>query len=472
MREATKTEGAATLEDLEEFSAGLICLTGGEEGPIAAALAQGGEQDASKVLIDLLSIFGRGNLYLELQRHQQRDEECRNQSLAESCSRFRLPVIATNGVRYATAKDSELLDVFTTIRHHTSLDQAGRLLTANESRSLRSPREMAALFRDIPEAIASTRIVSGRLGFTLNNLGYEFPQYPVPDGETMDSFLEKRVEEGVRKRYGAGAKRSLLDKARTQVQHELKLIAKLGFAGYFLIVWDIIRYCQRHGILVQGRGSAANSAVCYALEITAVDPVGMELLFERFLNENRGEWPDIDLDLPSGDQREQVIQYIYERYGALGAAMTANVITYRGRSAAREVGKALGFEEDQLARLASLVGHWEWRGENDTMAHHFAQAGFDIRHPRIARYLDLCQRMQDLPRHLGQHSGGMVICAGMLNRVVPIERASMPGRTVIQWDKEDCADLGLIKVDLLGPGHDGRAQGFHRADSAPLRQSR
>jgi error-prone DNA polymerase len=452
MREATKTEGAATLEDLEEFSAGLICLTGGDEGPIAAALVDGLHKGASKLIDRLSNIFGIGNFYLELQRHQQRDEECRNQSLLRLAAAHRLPVIATNGVRYATEKDSELLDVFTTIRHHTSLDQAGRLLTANESRSLRSPREMDALFRDIPEAIANTRIVSERLGFALDNLGYEFPQYSVPDGETMDSFLDKRVEEGVRKRYGAGAKRSLLDKARTQVQHELKLIAKLGFAGYFLIVWDIIRYCQQHGILVQGRGSAANSAVCYALEITAVDPVGMELLFERFLSENRGEWPDIDLDLPSGDQREQVIQYIYERYGSLGAAMTANVITYRGRSAAREVGKALGFEPDQLARLASLVGHWEWRGEYDTMAHHFAQAGFDIRHPRIARYLDLCQRMQDLPRHLGQHSGGMVICAGMLNRVVPIERASMPGRTVIQWDKEDCADLGLIKVDLLGLG--------------------
>jgi error-prone DNA polymerase len=452
MREATKTEGAATLEDIEEFSDGLICLTGGDEGPIAAALAQGEHNDASRLIDRLSAIFGYGNVYLELQRHQQRDDECRNQSLLCLAAAHRLPVIATNGVRYATEKDSELLDVFTTIRHHTSLDQAGRLLTANESRSLRSAHEMAALFRDIPEAIANTPIVSERLGFALNNLGYEFPQYPVPDNETMDSFLEKRVEEGVRKRYGAEAKRSLLDKARVQVQHELKLIAKLGFAGYFLIVWDIIRYCQQHGILVQGRGSAANSSVCYALEITAVDPVGMELLFERFLSENRGEWPDIDLDLPSGDQREQVIQYIYEHYVSLGAAMTANVITYRGRSAAREVGKALGFEPDQLARLASLVGHWEWRGEYDTMAHHFAQAGFDIRHPRIARYLDLCQRMQDLPRHLGQHSGGMVICAGMLNRVVPIERASMPGRTVIQWDKEDCADLGLIKVDLLGLG--------------------
>ncbi len=294
--------------------------------------------------------------------------------------------------------------------------------------------------------------MSDRLEFALDNLGYEFPKYPLPSGETMDSFLAKRVEEGVRKRYGTPAKRHLLDKARVQVRHELALIERLGFAGYFLIVWDIIRYCQWNGFLVQGRGSAANSAVCYALEITAVDPVGMELLFERFLSENRGEWPDIDLDLPSGDHREQVIQYIYERYGALGAAMTANVISYRSRSAAREVGKALGFEEDQIARLSGLVGHWEWRGANDTMASHFAHAGFDVNHPRIAHYLDVCMRMQDLPRHLGQHSGGMVICAGMLNRVVPIERASMPGRTVVQWDKEDCADLGLIKVDLLGLG--------------------
>src|ERR1019366_1104880 len=192
---------------------------------------------------------------------------------------------------------------------------------------------------------------------TLNNLGYEFPHYPVPAGESMDSFLAQRVEEGVLKRYGSPAQRHLLPQARAQVEHELKLIAKLGFAGYFLIVWDLIRYCQRHGILAQGRGSAANSAVCYALEITAVDPVGMELLFERFLNENRGEWPDIDIDLPSGDHREQVIQYVYERYGQLGAAMTANVISYRSRSAAREVGKALGFEEEQIARLSGLVGH-------------------------------------------------------------------------------------------------------------------
>ena len=452
MRESTKAEGAATLDDLEEFSAGLICLTGGDEGPLASSLTEGGKNDAHKVLDRLAGIFGPSNLLVELQRHHLREEESRNQSLMELASSLHLPMIATNGVRYATEHDRTLLDIFTAIRHGTTLDGAGRLLAANSSRFVRTPRDMAALFRDIPEAIVNTRIVSDRLAFQLNDLGYEFPKYPLPPGETMDSFLEKRVEEGVRKRYGSPAKRPLLDKARAQVRRELALIAKLGFAGYFLIVWDIIRYCQSNGFLVQGRGSAANSAVCYALEITAVDPVGMELLFERFLSESRGEWPDIDLDLASGDHREKVIQYIYERYGSLGAAMTANVISYRSRSAAREVGKALGFEEEQITRLSSLVGHWEWRGANDTMASHFAQAGFDIRHPRIAHYLDLCMRMQELPRHLGQHSGGMVICAGMLNRIVPIERASMPGRTVVQWDKEDCADLGLIKVDLLGLG--------------------
>jgi error-prone DNA polymerase len=448
MREATKAEGAATLDDLEEFSSGLICLTGGDEGPLAAALAQQGQSQARKLADQLTAIYGRGNLYLELQRHGEREEECRNQSLLSLASTLNLPIVATNGVRYATEIDREILDVLTAIRHHTTLDHAGRLLSCNNSRQLRRMQ----CFADLPEAIANTRIISNRLEFTLDNLGYEFPCYPIPDSESMDSFLAKRVEEGVRKRYGSPAKHHLLSKARAQVQHELKLIAKLGFAGYFLIVWDLIRYCQQHGILAQGRGSAANSAVCYALEITAVDPVGMELLFERFLSENRGEWPDIDIDLPSGDQREQVIQYVYERYGQLGAAMTANVISYRGRSAAREVGKALSFTEDQLSRLSGLVGHWEWRGANDTMARHFEQAGFDARHPRIAHYLDLCMRMQNLPRHLGQHSGGMVICAGQLNRVVPLERASMPGRTVIQWDKEDCADMGLIKVDLLGLG--------------------
>ena len=230
------------------------------------------------------------------------------------------------------------------------------------------------------------------------------------------------------------------------------MIEKLDLAGYFLIVWDLVRFCHDEKILVQGRGSAANSAVCYALGITAVDAVKMELLFERFLSEERGEWPDIDLDLPSGDDREKVIQYLYRRYGERGAAMTANVITYRSRMASREIGKLLGFDPETLDKVSAAVANWEYRDANDTFDHRFRDAGLDLRHSRIRKYFELCEAIQDLPRHLGQHSGGMVICQGELDSVVPLEPASMPGRVVVQWDKEDCADLGIIKVDLLGLG--------------------
>jgi error-prone DNA polymerase len=451
MRETTKCEGAALFDDLSEYAGGLVCLTGGDEGPLAAALVNSGESAGREVVEQLARIFGRENVYVELQRHQEREEEWRNQAALRIARSLNLPVVATNGVRYARAYDREILDLFTAIRHHVELDQGGRLLAKNSERHLRSAREMATLFRDIPGAIETTYELSSRLLFQLSDLGYEFPHYPVPQGETMDSFLRKRVAEGVQRRYGQG-KLDLHERAKKQVERELTLIAKLGFEGYFLIVWDIIQFCKRNNILVQGRGSAANSAVCYALEITAVDPVGMDLLFERFLSESRNEWPDIDLDLPSEEKRERAIQYVYERYGQLGAAMTANVITYRGKSAARETGKALGFDEETLGRLSSLVSQWEWRGKTDTMAHSFQHAGFDIRHPRIAKYLELSVRILSLPRHLGQHSGGMVICQGQLNHIVPLERASMPGRTVVQWDKEDCGDLGIIKVDLLGLG--------------------
>jgi error-prone DNA polymerase len=267
----------------------------------------------------------------------------------------------------------------------------------------------------------------------------------------MNSFLRDRAWAGFRERYGR-ASQEMQTKARHQIEKELKLIEKLKLAGYFLIVWDLVRYCREQNILVQGRGSAANSAVCYSLGITAVDAVSMELLFERFLSEERGEWPDIDLDLPSGDEREKVIQYVYQRYGARGAAMTANVITYRNRMAAREMGKALGFDPETLQKISAAVATWEFRDENDALDRRFRDAGLDLNHPRLRKYYELCIAVQDVPRHLGQHSGGMVICQGQLDSVVPLEPASMPGRVVVQWDKEDCADMGIVKVDLLGLG--------------------
>jgi error-prone DNA polymerase len=310
---------------------------------------------------------------------------------------------------------------------------------------------MSRLFADLPEAIANTKELSGRLQFTLADLGYQFPKYPVPQGETMNSFLRQRVDEGAYQRYHPKPK-ALRIRARKQIDKELALIEKLDLAGYFLIVWDIVEFCRSQNILAQGRGSAANSAVCYALGITAVDAVDMELLFERFLSEERGEWPDIDLDLPSGDQRERVIQHVYERYGKLGAAMTANVITYRGRSAVRDIGKVLGFSEPDLGRIAALVPSWGWQDPRDTAERQFREAGFAPENPLISKFLDLYVTIRDLPRHLGQHSGGMVICEGQLDSVVPLEPATMPGRVVIQWDKDDCADMGIIKVDLLGLG--------------------
>ena len=391
------------------------------------------------------------NVYVELQRHFQREEEARNRAAIGIARSLNLPLLATNGVCYAISQGRQLCDAFTSIRNHRTLSTAGRLLTRNAERFLKSPQEMQQLFADYPEAIANTRELSARLEFTLNDLGYEFPRYPVPEGESMNSFLRERAWEGFRARYGRSS-HDMQIKARRQIEKELALIEKLKLAGYFLIVWDLVRYCREQNILVQGRGSAANSAVCYSLGITAVDAVGMELLFERFLSEERGEWPDIDLDLPSGDEREKVIQYVYRRYGARGAAMTANVITYRNRMAAREMGKALGFDAETLQKISAAVATWEFRDENDALDRRFRDAGLDLNHPRLRKYYELCIAVQDMPRHLGQHSGGMVVCQGQLDSVVPLEPASMPGRVVVQWDKEDCADMGIVKVDLLGLG--------------------
>ena len=445
-----KGEGRATREDVTERAEGLVCLTGGDEGPLAYALANGGIDSATKHVKELCEIFGRENVYVELQRHFLREEEGRNQAAIEIARRLRLPLLATNGVSHAQPEQREVLDVLTCIRNHCNLATAGRLLAHNSERYVKSPAEMMQMFSDLPEAIANTQILSSRLKFTLKDLGYEFPKYPVPDGETEMSFLRQRTREGMIARYGVEGEKA--EKARAQVEKELAMIEKLHLAGYFLIVWDIVRFCHERNILAQGRGSAANSAVCYSLGITAVDPVGMELLFERFLSEERGEWPDIDVDLPSGDQRERAIQYVYDRYGKLGAAMTANVITYRGRSAAREIGKALSFQPDVLDRLTSLVGTWEYKDANDTLERQFHDAGLDLQNRQIRKFFELCLMFQDLPRHLGQHSGGMVVCQGQLDSIVPLEPATMPGRVVVQWDKEDCADMKMVKVDLLGLG--------------------
>ncbi len=434
---------------LEEHAAGLHCLAGAETDPVGRALAREGLEAAGRQLERLHAAFP-GRLHVELSRHGIRAEEHRNQALVRLADRLRVPVVATGGVRYATATDKPLHDLMTAIRHHVTVDDAGARLARERQRRLRAPQEMHRLFADLPRAVHAAHELSAELDFTLADLGYRFPDYPAPEGETPISHLRELTWQGARERF-----RPLTARAGAQLEKELALIEKLDLAGYFLIVWDIVRFCKEQRILAQGRGSAANSAVCYALSITAVDPVKMDLLFERFLSEERGEWPDIDLDLPSGDQREKVIQYVYGRYGRHGAAMTANVITYRDRMAAREAAKALGCSRSQVDRLAKGLGHWHYdlsRGDSKEMDEELTELGFDPRDRRIRIFVRLWRQLQNHPRHLGQHSGGMVLCAGRLDEIVPLEPAAMENRVIVQWDKDDCADLGLIKVDLLGLG--------------------
>ena len=437
-----KGEGRLRFEMLAGLEAGLFALPG-----VETLQPEGGSALDTDRLARIVEAFGPGRVFLDVQRHRRREQEAANQALLDLADALGLQAVATNGVRHATAARRALQDVLTCIREKRTLANAGRLLAQNAERHLKSPKAMAALFADRSDLLRNTEELAERLSFTLADLGYRFPDYPVPAGESQFSFLRQATEQGARERY-----RPYHEKARRQIEHELALIGKLELAGYFLIVWDLVNFCRREGILVQGRGSAANSAVCYSLGITAVDPVGMELLFERFLSEERGEWPDIDLDLPSGDQRERVIQYVYTRYGAAGAAMTANVITYRDRSASREIGKVLGIPQDELDQLARHMRRFEYVDPRDTLESRLARAGWGQADRRVALFARLFQEIQDLPRHLGQHSGGMVIAQGRLDEVVPLEPASMPGRVIVQWDKEDCADLGIIKVDLLGLG--------------------
>jgi error-prone DNA polymerase len=407
---------------------------------------RGAPQSAEDRVRFLIDTFGRENVFVEIQRHFIRGEDRINRELIDGARAYRLPLLATNGVKYAKPYGREVLDVFTCIREHTHLDAAGKLLAQNAECHLKSDRQMRAIFADLPEAIENTSRLAERLMFSLENLGYEFPEYPVPAGHTMNSFLRTIVWFGAQQRYAA-----ISTKVKHQLEEELALITKLGFPGYFLIVWDIVNFCREHNIMVQGRGSAANSAVCYCLGITPVDPVENHLVFERFLNESRKGWPDIDLDLPSGDRREAVIQEIYRRYGKHGAAMTANVISYRGRSAAREIGKALNFAPSIIDRFSHLFASGDFPHTLE-LESQIEQAGLPKNHPRMPAFIRLYRAIYGLPRHLGQHSGGMIICQNKLSSFVPLENASMPGRVVAQWDKDDCEDLGIVKVDLLGLG--------------------
>ncbi len=443
---APKGECAIEWSELEEVVDEIAVLTGDEEGPLERGWRADGARGMEIALEQLKRHIPQDRIWLEIQRHSVRGEVPLLWAKRDLARAHGIPLLATNGVSYAEAKNRQVQDVFTCLREHTSLDAAGRHLAVNDQRYLKPAAEMDLLFADCPEAISNSLRLFEQLEFSLENLGYKFPRYPVPEGHSMDSFLTAQVWRGARKRYG-----DLSKKVKRQIEHELDLITRLGFSGYFLIVGSLVEYCRDEGIMVQGRGSAANSAVCYSLGITPVDPIESRLLFERFLSEGRKSWPDIDLDLPSGDQREQVIQEVYRRYGRHGAAMTANVITYRGRSAVREIGKVLEFPEEMLGRFSDLYASGDHK-HTLSFEEQVEKSGITGDHPRARALATLYEQVYGLPRHLGQHSGGMVICQGELDAVMPLENASMEGRTVAQWDKNDCEDMGIVKVDLLGLG--------------------
>ncbi len=440
---AAKGESRVLWSELPAFAEGLIALSGTAEGPVHRAEAS----EKLTTLQRLKDFFGKDNVAVELHRHLLPADSIRNRELMELAERTGLPLIASNAPAYAEPKGRHLLDAFTCLRHHTTLDEAGLLLAPNSQRYLKPDRLMRALFRDLPEAIDNTQRIADGIEFGLENLGYEFPTHPVPPGHSMDTYLREVTISRAKDRY-----QDSFDKdVEKQINKELGVISRLKFSGYFLLVWDIVEWCKANNVLVQGRGSAANSVVCYSLGITAADPIKYKLLFERFLTEESTAWPDIDLDLPSGDRRESVIQEVFRRFAPYGAAMTANVITYRGRSAMRDMGKVLGLPQDVMTSFSELFGHGDFPHTLELQAQ-LKEAGMPSDHPRLRALAALYTQVRGLPRHLGQHSGGMVLCTAGLDQIVPVEPATMANRKVVQWDKDDCEDLGIIKVDLLGLG--------------------
>ncbi len=486
----TGEKGAADyrLEELAALAAGRwLVLTGCRKGAVRRALAGGdpsgtvgvvaGGLDAARAELDrLVALFGHDNVAVEVTATGDAHDAELADALAELASRARLPLVATGNVHYATPRDADLAAALATVRARSSLDDMDGWLPAAPMAHLRSAAEMLMLHRRHPQAVPTAAELAAECAFDLSLVAPRLPPYPVPPGHDEVSWLRELVRRGAAERYGPpGAERVL--GAYVQIEHELRVIEDLGFPGYFLVVYDLVRFCREHGILAQGRGSAANSAVCYALGVTAVDAVAHHLLFERFLAPERDGPPDIDVDIES-KRREEVIQYVYAKHGREHAAQVANVISYRPRSAVRDAARALGYDVGQQDAWSTSIERWgslrgpripsEWwtvyrSGPAAPEPGGSVEGGHDVVPdvlPPSAEteaeipdaVIDLADRMLRLPRHLGIHSGGMVMCDRPVIEVCPVEWARMPGRTVLQWDKDDCADAGLVKFDLLGLG--------------------
>jgi len=434
-RRAPKGECRLTIDDLAAHHAGLLAL--------AVPPADPGPEFPGR-LAALREMFDDDRLSLAVSRHLGPDDARTIGNLQRVAKETGIPLVATNDVHYHTHRRRVLQDVLTCVRLGCTIAQAGRRLFPNAERRLKSPDEMADLFRATPEALARTLVIAERAsGFSLDQLRYEYPEEVVPRGSTAREHLADLTWRGAHDRYPAG----LPERVAAQLRHELALIAELSYEPYFLTVHDIVTFARARGILCQGRGAAANSAVCYCLGVTSVDPARIDVLFERFISRERNEPPDIDIDFEH-ERREEVIQYLYSKYGRDRAALTAEVISYRARSAVRDVGKAMGLSVDAVDRLAKNLDWWH-AGIN---AQRIGEAGFNPADPTLRRVVELATELLGFPRHLSQHVGGFVITRGPLCESVPIENAAMPDRTILEWDKDDIDALGMLKVDVLGLG--------------------
>lgn len=411
-------------------------LTGCRKGHVRQSLSAGGPEAAAAALADLVDRFGRDRVTVELTHHGHPLDDERNAALAALAPRFGLGVVATTAAHFAEPSRGRLAMAMGAIRARNSIDEAAGYLAPLGGSHLRSGDEMARMFAHCSEVVTAAAELGEQCAFGLALIAPRLPPFDVPEGHTENSWLRHLVMQGARERYGPPERAS---RAYAQIEHELAVIEQLNFPGYFLVVHDITRFCRENDILSQGRGSAANSAVCYALKVTNVDPIANELLFERFLSPARDGPPDIDIDIES-DLRENVIQYVYQRYGREYAAQVANVITYRGRSAVRDMARALGFSQGQQDAWSKQISQWGNLADSSHVE--------DIPEPVI----DLAMQISNLPRHMGIHSGGMVICDRPIADVCPVEWARMENRSVLQWDKDDCAAIGLVKFDLLGLG--------------------
>jgi error-prone DNA polymerase len=435
-RRAPKGECQLAFDDVADHAEGLLAAV------ILPPAADPGRDDL-RSLARYREVFG-GRCYLAAALHRGPNDE----AMLERCTRLArvtsLPLVATNDVHYHHPARRPLQEVLTAIRHGVTVAELGPLRFPNGERHLKAPADMRALFAGYPPALAHGLELAGRCQFSLDELRYEYPEELCPAGLTPLRYLEGLTWAGARRRYAG----DIPPKVTDLLGHELALIAELHYESYFLTVWDLVQFARSKGILCQGRGSAANSAVCYCLGVTAVDPDRTELLFERFISRERNEPPDIDVDFEH-ERREEVLQYIYEKYGRDRAGIVAEVITYRPRSAVRDVGKALGLSPDGVDRLAKALDHYGGAADLPACAR---EARLDPRAPGVVQLLHLATELLGFPRHLSQHVGGFVITRGPLAELVPIENAAMPGRTVIEWNKDDLDALGLLKVDCLSLG--------------------